>query len=1006
MVIFSRLIPKKANQFVALGLILLIGFSPVIAGISITNSNGIVMTGADGIVMTGADGIVMTGADGFLNASTNGIVMTGADGIVMTGADGMVMTGADGIVMTGADGYAYPNSVQSASANSLTLTQANGIVMTGADGIVMTGADGTAHTADSVTISQANGIVMTGADGIVMTGADGVQQTASNGIVMTGADGIVMTGADGIVMTGADSVNAVSTTGEFYSVAPDGLTFTGVTGIVTTGADGIVMTGADGIVMTGADGVIMSGTGSAPVGLKSVDPELAITLNRLTDDSGVNAVVVYHSQPGDSDLADLHRIGVIGGTRFRVLPAVVITATKSQLIEISRLPSVRSIYGNRTLNLTSEPEVRAVTGVDRAREDSELISANHSLSVTGRNVTVAVLDSGIDSTHGDLAGRVVKNVKLVDTQSVGVGFNYPINLENLPNTDLVLGHGTFVAGLIGGSGTRSAGRFAGVAPDARLVGLSAGDVTLIHILSGLDYVLSHKAELGIRVLNCSFSANTAYDRNDPVNVATKMLTDAGVNVVFSAGNTGPGANTLNPYAVAPWVVSVGATDTQGRLASFSSRGSFGSPLFHPTLVAPGVNVVSTRGLGVPNVTGVLGLVDADLERLTLSEIPFYTTASGTSFSAPQVAGAIALMLEANPNLSPAEVRDILQRTATPLPPYHLYEVGAGMLNVHAAVLEAEFSRRIGSWRGILNRRQVRFINDAPVQFGGMVYPGGTSTTNITVPEGALAASIQIGWGPLTSPNDLGLSIYDPAGTLRAQSNTLNVPGLNGKRERAVINLPAPGTWRVVVRSPFGWGLTTQSYVGVLEIARAQYSVSDLGPMASGLRGDVEQNLRTNTMMPIGTRFRPDFGVSRSDLAMSLVLGARVPHYVPSQPTYQDVQYNSSRLFVESVQASPNGALFVDVAPGGSFRPNDVVTRLVAAVALVRAAGYRAEADDRAGIPLAYPDGASVPSHLRGYVSVAVSRGLMQSDSLFRPQNSFTRGELARALALIETRAIQ
>src|SRR6266576_1124252 len=182
---------------------------------------------------------------------------------------------------------------------------------------------------------------MTGADGIVMTGADGVaypnsvRATSADGIVMTGADGIVMTGADGIVATGADGV--------VFSVVPDGLRFTGVTGIVMTGADGIVMTGADGIVMTGADGLLPGALRPPTSGLQSVDPELALRLNQLTDDSGVNAVVVYHRLPSDSDLGDLQRIGIIGGTRFHVLPAVTLTATREQIIAISKLPAVRSI---------------------------------------------------------------------------------------------------------------------------------------------------------------------------------------------------------------------------------------------------------------------------------------------------------------------------------------------------------------------------------------------------------------------------------------------------------------------------------------------------------------------------------------------------------------------------------------------------------------------------------------------------------------------------------------
>src|SRR6266851_1509831 len=265
-------------------------------------------------------------------------------GISITSSNGIVMTGADGIVMTGADG----------------------IVMTGADGIVMTGADGTSYRADSVTITLANGIVMTGAAGIVMTGADGIQQQAGNGIVMTGADGIVMTGADGIVMTGADPIRATGADGVVFSVVPDGLRFTGVTGIVMTGADGIVMTGADGIVMTGADGLLPNAIQPPSTGLRSLDPELAIQLNQLTDDSSVNAVVVYHRLPSDSDLADLQRIGIVGGTRFHVLPMITLTGTRDQITAISKLPAVRSIYGNRTLNLNSEPEVRAVTGVERA----------------------------------------------------------------------------------------------------------------------------------------------------------------------------------------------------------------------------------------------------------------------------------------------------------------------------------------------------------------------------------------------------------------------------------------------------------------------------------------------------------------------------------------------------------------------------------------------------------------------------------------------------------------
>ncbi|HSS20704.1 MAG TPA: S8 family serine peptidase [Pyrinomonadaceae bacterium] len=999
------------KKSLAIVLMVLVFVSPAMAGMNIVKSNGIMMTGADGVLMTGADGILLTGADGFLNANANGIMMTGADGIMMTGADGVLMTGADGVLMTGADGTAYPNSVRATSADGVLMTGADGVLMTGADGILMTGADGTTYHADSVTITLPNGLTFTRANGVLMTGADGVQQQGANGVLMTGADGVLMTGADGVLMTGADSVRATGADGVIFSVAPNGLSFTGVTGIMMTGADGVLMTGADGLVITGADGLVHTALTSPPTGLQSVDPEFALMLNRLTDDSSVNAAIVYHHLPTDADLADLQNIGVQGGTRYQVLPVITLTATRRQIRDISHLPSVRSIYGNRTLSFASEPEVRTVTGVNQTWRDTEVTSANHGQPITGKNVTVAVLDTGIDGTHGDLSGRVIRNVKLADSQSLGVGFRYPINAEGLPNTDTAYGHGTFVAGVIAGNGNQSAGKYSGVAPGARLVGLGAGDASLFYVLDGFDYLLANHTDLGVRVVNCSFSANSVFDTNDPVNIASKMLTDAGVSVVFSAGNAGPGAHTLNPYAAAPWVISVGATDTQGRLASFSSRGDFGNPLLRPSLVAPGVSIVSLRGSGVSNVTGAEGLIGPDSQRLGPTELPYYTTANGTSFSAPQVTGTIALMLEANPSLTPAQIKDILQRSATPLPPYAGYEVGTGMLNVHAAVIEAAFpDRRIGTWRGTVDRNQVDFTNNPPVQFSGIVQPGGSAETTVTIPEGTVTASMQISWGPLLSPNDLSVSVYDETGVLRGQSNAKNSPGLNGQHESVTLTTPTPGSYKIKVQNPNGGFLsaaTAQKFFGVLEVTRATYVVlSDLTVLSPALQNDIYQGLRTFTIWPIGSRFGADLGVSRVELAAAMVRSGRVPQYLPGHSAYPDVKDAATTLFVESAQAGPGGALFIDVTNGGAFRPLDNVNRLAAAVALVRAAGLRSEAESKAGILLGYTDAMSIPSALRGYVSVAVNYGLLTADTAFRPTENLTRSELARATAIIQRRAVQ
>jgi len=452
------------------------------------------------------------------------------------------------------------------------------------------------------------------------------------------------------------------------------------------------------------------------------------------------------------------------------------------------------------------------------------------------------------------------------------------------------------------------------------------------------------------------------------------------------------------------VVSVGAMEG-GRVASFSSRGSFGSAQFRPTLVAPGVRVVGARASGA-NVSGAEGVGFNNDAGLAPAHLPYYTQATGTSFSAPQVAGAIALMLEANPRLTPAEVREILQRTATPLAPHYAHEVGAGMLNTHAAVLEAAFpSRLLGHFRAKADNAHVRYVAEPLEIFTGTVAPGASGyETAINVPEGTLLASVQIGWGPIWSLNDLGLAIADPNGVLRADVNAINLPGLAGRRERALLARPAAGAWRVAIKNTLGLAGTPQDVTGVVEIMRAEYpQMRDIGALTAAQREDVFQSLRSHALAPIGHNFRPAASVTRSELAAALVVGGRVPQYMPGAPTFRDVRDRTTMLAVESCQHSPRGALFHGTDAGGSFSPHAPADRLAAAVALVRAAGLQAEAEAKANDPLLQlTDAASIPALLRGYVSVAVSHGLLAPDqSAFRPQTPMTRLDLARATSVLQ-----
>jgi serine protease AprX len=977
------------KKLICLILLYVLTANAAMAGINIVRSSGITLTGIDGIKYIGTSGITLTGVDSFLNYQSNGITLTGVDGITLTGVDGATRTGADGVAYTGSNG------AKIVQASGLSLAGADGITLTGVDGITLTGVDGTTRTADSIIVRQADGITLTGVDGITLTGVDGLAHVGSDGITLTGVDGITLTGVDGLNLAGADSITGINAGATAFSlIEPTGITLTGVDGASIVNGNGITLTGVDGITLTGVDS--MADQTGSNLGLQSVDPDLAMAINNATDDSNINAVIAFHRYPTQTDLDQLRSIGILGGTLYKVLPMIMVTTSRANLIAASHLAQVRSIYGNRTLNWNSDPYFKT-TQAPRVFTDRDLQTANQGMPVSGRNVTVAVLDTGINTQHNDLAGKVVQNVRLSDTQSAGVGFVNPVPVENLVNTDPVSGHGTFVAGIIAGSGVSSGGKYNGVAPGANLLGLSAGDVNLSFVLAGFDYLLERGAGYNARVVNCSFSSNAAFDYNDPVNIATRMLTDRGVSVVVSAGNTGDGNGTLNPYAVAPWVISVGATDDKGKLADFSSRGIFGNALYSPSLVAPGVSVVSLRS--AVSQTGVIGLtpLGTDTQRLTVSELPFYTTASGTSFSAPQVAGAIAMMLEANPALSPADIKQILQATTTPLPHNYRHEVGAGMLNTHAAVLRAVFrDREIGIYRAIMERGAIEFRNETAQVFEGTVNPGSSAVNNLTLPEETIQADFNITWG--VSANDLGLRITDMSGIERGASNDLNLPGIYGRNEKVLMSYPESRNYRAVVQHTTGLGFSPQRYSGSVGITRVSYADGlNLANLTPEMRAIVKEGVRSFILVPVEKGYDPDPPVSRGELAATILRGGLVPQYMAGVPMFDDAREIERRNVVESVQANPNGKLFFDAGTSGIFNTDAYATRLVTAVALVKALGLDRQALG-AALPISVTDRNAIPAQWRGYVAIALQKGWLSLDGTnFNPNNALTQLQLAQAV---------
>jgi len=321
---------------------------------------------------------------------------------------------------------------------------------------------------------------------------------------------------------------------------------------------------------------------------------------------------------------------------------------------------------------------------------------------TGAGVGVAVIDSGITSWHDDLMNYTSKLFPY-GNQRVAKFVDF-VNGRTLPYDDN--GHGSHVAGIIGGVGYDSGFNKAGIAPLASLISLKVldqnGQGTVSRIIAALGWVAANYKTYNIRVVNMSVGAGV-YESywTDPLTLACKALTDKGIVVVAAAGNAGKNANGQLQWGGiaapgnAPWVLTVGASSTMGtndrsddEMASFSSSGPTAVDFeAKPDLVAPGVGTVS---LAVPGSTFYLTKATALLPGSTPTGFMPYLALSGTSMAAPVVSGTVALMMQANPNLTPNLVKAILQYTAEQRVGYSALRQGAGFLNTYGAVQMARF----------------------------------------------------------------------------------------------------------------------------------------------------------------------------------------------------------------------------------------------------------------------------------------------------------------------------
>jgi len=340
-------------------------------------------------------------------------------------------------------------------------------------------------------------------------------------------------------------------------------------------------------------------------------------------------------------------------------------------IEEEQLDTLRTMEGL----LEMELDTHITAQMNRV---SEIIESNwaHERGYLGKGVGVAIVDTGI-ALHKDFIEGGNRVVAFVDF----------INQRTEPYDDN--GHGTHVAGIIGGNGYSSKGKYKGVAPECNFIGVKVldhrGDGNISDVLAGLQWVMDNRKKYNIRIVNISVgtSSKDNLDENSLLVQGVNAVWDHGIVVVVAAGNNGPGPMSISTPGISRKVITVGSSDDNiavevfgsGRSKDYSGRGPTPFCIKKPDIVAPGSNIISC------NISRYSTRSKNGELRLTSSDSPMmYTIKSGTSMATPVISGSIALLLSARPGLTNREVKLKLRDCAVDLG-QHWEKQGWGLLNI-------------------------------------------------------------------------------------------------------------------------------------------------------------------------------------------------------------------------------------------------------------------------------------------------------------------------------------
>ena len=478
--------------------------------------------------------------------------------------------------------------------------------------------------------------------------------------------------------------------------------------------------------------------------------KLAPELRNQRDGHTVNVIVQYKAQPTADDHRRLATHGARHNGDLSLIHGMMVSVPANRVDRLSDDPSVKFVSPDRRLGgylTNTAPAINAPYA--------------WSLGLSGIGIGVAVIDSGmVDKKNG--------SVKKSDLNKSGTGDSRIVYSQSWVNDGLGtldgFGHGTHVAGIIGGSGYNSTSdvlTFKGIAPNVQLINLRVldrnGSGTDSSVIAAIDRAIQLKSKYNIRVINLSLG-RPVYESYtlDPLCQAVEAAYQAGIVVVVSAGNDGRdnsagtnGYGTITAPANDPYVITVGAMKSMGtptraddQIATYSSKGPTAiDHIAKPDLVAPGNLVVSI----IENASSTL----ATTYPQNAIPLSYYVTGgstaassyfalSGTSMAAPAVSGAVALLLQQNSKLTPDQVKARLMKTAYKTFPqystytdpttgvtytdqYDLFTVGAGYLDVQAALANTDSFRGVATSPMVAydsTTQSVYFVNNNFAVWGG------------------------------------------------------------------------------------------------------------------------------------------------------------------------------------------------------------------------------------------------------------------------------------------------